>query len=98
MSTPADQTSGITRRQAVLTVAAASLAIAANGVGGQGASRGATLPQGESRMRGKDFWPDGARLAVSFSGDRKNVGWRQSFSPVRTRGCPRVRWSLMRRH
>jgi peptidoglycan/xylan/chitin deacetylase (PgdA/CDA1 family) len=67
VSTPADQTSGITRRQAVLTVAAASLAIAANGVGGQGTSRSATLPQSESGLRGKDFWPDGARLAVSFS-------------------------------
>jgi hypothetical protein len=67
VSTPADQTSGINRRQAVLTVAAASLTIAAHGVGGQGTLLGATLPRSNFRSRDKTFWPDGARLAISLS-------------------------------
>jgi peptidoglycan/xylan/chitin deacetylase (PgdA/CDA1 family) len=67
MSTPAHQTSGLDRRQAILAVAAATLAVAAPGVGGDGTAQGATLPRSGTRAQGKAFWPNGARLAISLS-------------------------------
>jgi peptidoglycan/xylan/chitin deacetylase (PgdA/CDA1 family) len=57
----------LSRRQAIRTVAAATLAVAADGIGSRGAMNAATNPRGASQRQQGDFWPNDARLAVSFS-------------------------------
>jgi peptidoglycan/xylan/chitin deacetylase (PgdA/CDA1 family) len=57
----------LNRRQAIRTVAAATLAVAANGIGSRGSAQAATTPGGASQPQRGAFWPNDARLAVSFS-------------------------------
>ncbi|HMF60117.1 MAG TPA: polysaccharide deacetylase family protein [Vicinamibacterales bacterium] len=57
----------LNRRQAIRTVAAATLAVAANGITSGGSTHTATIPSAASQPQRGGFWPNDARLAVSFS-------------------------------
>jgi peptidoglycan/xylan/chitin deacetylase (PgdA/CDA1 family) len=67
MRSPPQETSGVNRRQAILSVAAATLAVAALGVDGHSVAEGATLPRSGTGSQDTAHWPNGARLAISLS-------------------------------
>ena len=68
MTNPASGPSRLNRREAARTLAAsATLAMASGGFGLPGAASSAAAATTEPRRATSDFWPNGARLAVSFS-------------------------------
>src|SRR5437879_892723 len=68
MINPANHSSQFNRRQALREVGAtAALAVAASAVGLSGAASAATTTINAPDRNAAGFWPNGARLAVSFS-------------------------------
>ena len=67
MSTPEDRCVRFDRRAVLRTVAATTLALAANGIGSHDTAHGATTRRGVSQPQGEGFWPNHAQLAISLS-------------------------------
>jgi peptidoglycan/xylan/chitin deacetylase (PgdA/CDA1 family) len=68
MISPTSNSSNLNRREAIHTVgASAALAVASATVGRPGSTLAATTTTNQSERTATDFWPNGARLAVSFS-------------------------------
>src|SRR6266404_2465536 len=68
MTDPGNRSSQLNRREALREVGAtAALAVAAGAGGWSGAASAATTITNASDRNAAGFWPNGARLAVSFS-------------------------------
>ena len=55
------------RRAVIRSMAATTLAVAANGIGSHDAADAATTRRSVFRPQGEAFWPNNARLAISLS-------------------------------
>src|SRR5258705_3976334 len=67
MTPPAGLRVRLGRRALIRSVAATTLAAAANGIGSYDTAHASTTHRSVSQPRGERFWPNNARLAVSFS-------------------------------